>query len=376
MDAIREIEHKIIFKDPFAYSAHPFIARVANGDWLVVFNQSVRRPVILHPPEDPLYHNFMLRSTDQGASWKAPRVVPGYDWHGTECAGLTPLADGAVLLNQWRFKWHPLETALKLQPGGDLSFPHDWVAELQASGELDSGYKLADSPDELIPWARTNGGTFVHRSSDMGRTWDATVEVDTQPYSGGYGMRGGVQLDNGDVLLPLSDVPKYETVFVTRSTDGGRTFGNIREAAHLPGHFFEEPSALQLPSGDILMLVRDNATHSLYQVLSKDGGHTWSAAAPTGIRGYPAHLLLLPDGRLFCVFGVRYAPFGIRAVLSRDQGKTWDVGQPLVLRDDLRNWDLGYPSAIRRDDGRIFVVYYAQDVDGVTCIQTTSFFLR
>ena len=207
----------------------------------------------------------------------------------------------------------------------------------------------------------------------MGRTWDETIQIDTSPYSGGYGMRGAIELPNGDVLLPLSDVPNYQSVFVVRSSDGGRSWGNIAEVAHLEGHFFEEPSGILLPNGQIQLLLRDNQTHSLYQCWSSDDGWTWSSPSPTGIQGYPAHVLLLPDGRLFCVFGVRHAPFGIQAVFSWDQGKTWNIEKPLVLRDDLTNWDLGYPSAVLMDDKRIFVVYYAQDTDGVTCIQSTTF---
>ena len=162
-------------------------------------------------------------------------MAPGYDWHGVECAGLTSLADGTVLLNQWRFRWYPLDVARKISPDEKLYFPAEWVKELVVSGELTTGYQLSGSPEDMIPWARGNGGTFVHRSTDMGRSWDETVQIDTAPYSGGYGMRGAVELTGGDILLPLSDVPKYETVFVVRSRDGGRTWGNIVEAAHLEG---------------------------------------------------------------------------------------------------------------------------------------------
>lgn len=374
MALLKDVEHRIVYKDQFAYCAHPFIQALANGDWLVVFNQTRRRPFILHPPEDPLYYNVIARSSDRGASWSAPQVAPSYDWHGVECAGLTSLADGTVLLNQWRFRWFPLDMARKSSFSRTLSFPSEWVKELVVSGELTTGYVLSGSPDELIPWARGNGGTFVHRSRDMGRTWDETVQIDTAPYSGGYGMRGALELAGGDVLLPLSDVPNYQTVFVARSSDGGRSWGNLVEAAHLPGHDFEEPSGIRLPDGRLRLLLRDNQTHSLYQCSSGDGGWTWSAPSPTNIRGYPGHVVLLSGGRLLCVYGVRHAPYGIQAVLSDDQGDTWDVEHPLILRQDLANADLGYPSAVV-DRDRITVVYYAQDTDGVTCIQSTAFSL-
>lgn len=376
MPSFRVIEHRIIYKDSFAYCAHPHIASLPNGEWVVVFNRSVRRPFLLHPPNDPHYYNVLIRSQDRGETWSSPRVVPDYDWYGVECAGLTVLADGALLLNQWRFKWYPLETARKLSQSKTLSFPEDWVAELKVSGELDTVPLIPSQPAEVVPWARGNDAAYVHLSTDGGRTWDNTAQLTTTPYSGGYGMRGGVQLANGDILLPLSDVPNYRTVFVVRSNDGGHNWQTPVEVACESGKQFEEPTILVLKNHKIIIMLRENTSHYLHQSFSSDGGCTWSEPQPTPILGYPAHLLQLPDGHLLCVYGYRYAPYSIRAVISADEGQTWDSQHPLSLRDDLPNRDLGYPSSIMMEDGHVFTVYYGQDKDGVTCIQGTRFVLE
>lgn len=375
MPALKAIEHQIIFKDPFAYCAHPFIASLPDGEWVVVFNRSVRRPFLLHPPNDPHYYNVLIRSSDRGRTWSSPRVVPSYDWYGVECAGLTVLAGGTLMLNQWRFRWYPLEAARKLAGTEPLSFPEDWVAELQVSSELDTVPMIPEAPSEIVPWARGSDGTYVHLSADGGRTWDKTVQIATMPYSGGYGMRGAVQLANGDILLPLSDVPNYRTVFIVRSTDGGYTWDAPVEAASEPGKQFEEPSILALSDGTLIMMLRENSSRAMHRVVSSDGGYTWSKPESVSFQGYPAHLLRLPDERILCVYGYRYAPYGIRAVISSDGGQTWNGDAPLILRDDLPNRDLGYPAAILADDGSIFAVYYGQDKDGVTCIQGTRFTL-
>ncbi len=376
MQSIKDVQHRIVYKNPFAYCAHPHIARLKNGEWVVVFNQSMRRPFLLHPPNDPHYYNIITRSSDEGRTWSTPRVAPGYEWHGVECAGLTVLADGTLLLNQWRFKWYPLETARKLAQTEALSFPADWVRELRASGELPSNHLIPADPAEAVPWARGNDGTYVHRSIDGGRTWEETVRVSTEPYSGGYGMRGGAQLSNGDILMPLSDVPNYRTVFIVRSTDGGRTWGKPIKAAHIPDKEFEEPSLLALDDHRLVMQLRENTTHYLHQCDSVDGGHTWSEPRATPMLGYPAHLLRLPNGLILCTYGYRYEPYGIRAVISEDDGNSWNIDRPLVIRGDLPNRDLGYPSAILMEDGRICAVYYGQDTDGITCIQATCFRLE
>ena len=373
MKYVEQAEHQIIFKDQYSYCAHPHIATLASGEWLLVFNRTIRRSYILHPPEDPHYHNVLVRSRDHGQSWNTPRVAPGYDWYGVECAGLTVLKKGTVLLNQWQFRWYTLEEARALTTAQALSYPQDWIDEMNASGELETGKVLPQAPNEIAPWARGNGGTYVHRSEDGGLTWPETVQIDTGAYSGGYGMRGAVELPNGDILLPLSDVPNYKTVFIARSTDGGCSWGGLIEAASLENCWFEEPSALLLPDGKILMMLRENQSHYLYQTVSTDGGWTWTTPIATPIWGYPAHLLALPDGRLLCVYGYRAKPYGIRAVLSYDRGETWDTENIWVIRDDLPNRDLGYPCSVIMPDDRIFTVYYAQDSDGVTCIQSTHY---
>jgi len=377
MHHVKDAQHRVLYRDEHAYCAHPCIVSLSNERWLVVFNKSVRRQGILHPPHDPRYYNMIIRSEDGGRTWCTPRVAPGYDWYGVECAGLTVLDDGTLLLNQWRFKWYPLEAAYQLQ-GTGVTTADDWFAEVQHGGENESYYGPSarpKNPAEMAPWGRANDGAYVHRSLDGGLTWDETVQVATRPYSGGYGMRGGAQLPNGDVLLPLSDVPSYRTVFVVRSKDGGRSWEAPVEAASQPGRWFEEPSALVLEGNTVLMVMRENETGYLHRCVSRDGGQTWSEPEPTPIRGYPAHLLALPDRRILCVYGYRFDPYQIRAVVSEDRGQSWDIEHGWVVRDNLVSADLGYPSSVLMDDGQVFTVYYAQDEEGVTSIQATSYHL-
>jgi hypothetical protein len=49
-------------------------------------------------------------------------------------------------------------------------------------------------------------------------------------------------------------------------------------------------------------------------------------------------------------------PYGIRAKLSKDEGKTWD--DEIHLRDDARTWDIGYTRSVERPDGKIVTIYY------------------
>lgn len=362
--------HKVLYQDGHSYCAHPHMVRAGNGDLLVVFNRAPRRPFILHPPEDPEYRNVLMRSGDDGVTWGEPEVVPGYDWSGTECAGLTVLRSGRVLLNQWRFRWVPLARA-KAAPDG-ITFPDEFMRGWMNSPEHEAGPWRGTLPERLTPWAREPGETWVHISDDHGCTFPRSVRLDTGPFSGGYGMRGACEFANGDILLPLSDIPNWRKVFTVRSRDGGLTWQPPVKAAGQTGSEFEEPALIETAPGRLLMILRDNGTRWLHAVTSPDGGQSWSAPQRLPIDGYPAHLLRLADGCLLMTYGWRFPDFGIRAVLSRDGGESWDLDRTIRIRGGLPGKNLGYPVTLAARDGALLTVYYGEDLDGVTSIMSTQ----
>jgi hypothetical protein len=99
----------------------------------------------------------------------------------------------------------------------------------------------------------------------------------------------------------------------------------------------------------------------LFQAYSYNAGFSWTKPKPTGIFGQPAHLLKLNDGRILCTYGYRKQPFGVKAVLSSDEGKTWNVEKALTLKENCLFWDMGYPVSAQRADGKIITVYYWVD---------------
>jgi BNR repeat-like domain len=352
---------RVIAADRFQYSSHPHCVRVGEAELLVVFNQSIRREVVHHPPTDPLVRNYTTRSLDGGQTWSAPRVAPDYCWSGVECAGLTALAGSEVLLNQWRFQWYPLEE------GAHGGIP----ADARPGAEI-SGYAGMAS-GRPMPWARADGGAYVHRSADGGRTWAEPVCLKTEPYSGGYGIRGAIELPDGELLLPLNDVPAHQVVFGVRSPDAGRSWGPATLISEAAGKRFDEPALVMLADGSVLAMLREATTDHLHQCRSVDGV-SWSRPEDSGITGCPPHLLMLGDGRLLCTYGYRYFPFEIRCVMSDDGGLTWNQ-PPIVVRSGLGSMDLGYPSSVELEPGKILAIYYGQLLDGTTAIMSTEFVL-
>jgi hypothetical protein len=111
---------------------------------------------------------------------------------------------------------------------------------------------------------------------------------------------------------------------------------------------------------------------------SDDGGLTWQFLSRVNDFGAPGSLVAMADGRLVVVYGYRLKPYGIRAVVSEDEGGSW--GPEIIIRDDGGSWDLGYPNAFEAEPGRIGAIYYFNSRDdavqangGVRNIARSSF---
>ena len=364
-------ETVIVHKDRFAYISHPSITILDNGEWVAAFNHSRRREgKLLHPPDDPLYRTLLCRSADKGATWDEPTFAPGFDWYGTECPGLATLGDGTVVLSQFRFAWYPLETARKRRAAGERIFlnlperrwPTSWIDD----------FTDADWSRSCFTWARGYHGVYVHLSSDNALTFERTVKLDTANFVDGYSRTGVVELADGRIAYAVTEhhppVNRYTYLFM--SSDGGVHWDAPIVIYDDPDRQFGEPDLAEVSPGELYCVLRCSGP-CMYGCRSTDGGLTWSQPEPTGLRGCPGHLLVLKDGRLLCTYGRREEPFGIRMCLSEDGGKTWLTDSEIVIRDDLPNDDLGYPTTIEYESGTLFVCYYGQTADGVTCVQGT-----
>lgn len=358
----------VIYRAEHAYSSHACITQTPEGEWLLAFAQSLQRTPHRHPPSDPQFLNFVTRSRDRGQSWETPQVAPSYDWYGVEVPGIAALPSGDVLLNQWRFLWYPADLARKLHARGERScfVRGAWRDWRPPQSE-------ADWDGHPFPYARADGGAWVHLSHDGGRTWEHTVEVAIDPYRGAFSPKGAVQLDGGDLLLALGshNYDPLHASFVVRSRDGGRSWERPVEVARQEGKEFSEPSVAQLSSGKLLLVSREEIEGHLHLSTSEDGGETWGVPRELPIYGFPSHCVSLGDGRAVVVYGRRRAPYGIRAVVSEDEGDSWS--DEIVIRDDFRDGNLGYPAVIEYQPGQLFTAYYGEDPDGVTCIQGTYF---
>jgi predicted neuraminidase len=200
--------------------------------------------------------------------------------------------------------------------------------------------------------------TYVRSSNDSGHTWSAPRVVGIRMYC----RSNGVRLSNGDLLLPMYEIPSRASVL--RSTDDGMTWRQSETITTQEGA--GEPSLAELKAGVVMMVLR-TADGFLWTVRSNDSGKTWSTPMKTSIAAATTshNIFRLSDGRLLLTLN-ESAP-NIRTPLvvhiSSDDGLTWSA--PLSLAaipipkagDDVWAREVSYPSVAQLKDGTVVAVW-------------------
>lgn len=285
----------------------------------------------------------LSRSTDGGLTWSAPVTAfdkPDAD-DGIVATGVA--RDGSLLAAAVSYTWN----GARYTTGG-------WTASI-----------------------------WFFRSRDAGRTWTTPVKVDTTPLDWAYPFGHILEQSDGTLLLsgyggPLPKTDKGDQIcFLVRSRDGGKTWSEYSEIAR--GH--NELTMYARRDGSLLAILRSVAGAHMASTVSRDQGHTWSKPVRfTEDREHPPDLLRLAGGALLLSFGQRNKPFGVQAMLSRDDGNTWERASRVVLAWDGDHSDLGYPVSIQRRDGRMVTLYYIvygeRDSEGLKGIAPDNAFTK
>ena len=326
----------------FGEGYKPSLAMLPDGELVMVSLSQVMLPGKKFTEQTPIW-----RSKDGGITWSGPVV-----------------AEDMIGREHW----------LTCTSGGVLLTTCHWLTQ-----DIKNHYGFTPS--------------FVHRSTDRGRTWQRTrIVIEGQPEKlGTVASRNIVELPDKTLVLGVAvNTTSYGALWRSRNVGetwekaepvkiGGyhnRPYDNwdgfftenwfYREASGKLQNFFRcgPPSPMYpMEDGRVTPKENDGGDRTL-RCESTDEGRTWTNLRDFGNYGvmYP-RILRLADGRLLMTFTQRSLlyPLGIQAIFSYDNGETWSWDQDHLIIDGKTPWGMpsggGFGNTVQLLDGTLVSCY-------------------
>ena len=323
------------------YHGWPTVTQRKNGQLLLVYSGGRESHVC------PFGRVELMRSSDNGKTWTWPRVLLDGPIDDRD-AGVMETSKGTLLVTTFSSLAYEgiMRTALARTQGDTRAWDKNRLAAwIAVNGRLSP----AQRSDELNQW--------MMRSEDGGTSWSTPyASIVNSPH-------GPIELSDGRLLYPGKELwTGQRRVGACQSRDDGKTWEWLAEIPTRDNHDaaeYHELHGVEAPSGRMIVHIRNHNSpndRETLQTESSDGGRTWSVPHSIGVWGLPSFLLRLRDGRLLMTYGYRRRPFGNRARLSEDEGRTWSP--EIVISADGDSGDLGYPSTVELTDGMFLTVWY------------------
>lgn len=212
-------------------------------------------------------------------------------------------------------------------------------------------------------WNGNEGPSWIFVSTDRCRTWRGPLAFGVEGIQKVVTRTDYLVLGKHDCLMFGSGAKqngRQGRAFCARTTDGGLTWRLVSLIGPEPAGYSIMPSTLRLAGDAILTTIRHaepRRTAWIDAYRSDDAGRQWNCLGEvTSNIGNPPSLVRLNDGRICLTYGYRLEPYGARARITTDEGRSW--GPEIVLREDGLTDDLGYARSVVRPDGKIVTIYY------------------
>lgn len=339
------LESKVISQQPEFYHGWPTVARRKNGELWVTYSGGRESHVC------PFGQVQAMTSRDDGASWSWPRILLDSATDDRD-SGVIETTKGTLIVTT--FTSLAYETHLASQTEFHQATEQGWLSQPMSSTQLAKWWAAQARLNDAERKAEL--GQWLIRSTDSGRSWSNRIPtIVNSPH-------GPIQLNDGRLLYAGKQLwADVRRIGMAESRDDGVSW---RWLAEIPtrqgdrGGSYHELHAVEAADGTLIAQIRNhNAANKGWtlQTESRDQGRSWSEPHPI-CYGFPSHLLRLRDGRIVMSYGYRRAPYGNRARVSADHGKSW--GAEITLTASGKDGDLGYPSTVELADGTLLTIWY------------------
>ena len=226
-------------------------------------------------------------------------------------------------------------------------------------------------------------GGYIIRSTDGGKDWETPIyppNIKSDVYFNAHGNpipaynRGALYEGENERIywiVASHDNLKRTSNHLLISEDKGITWEYSSVVATDEKISFNEASIYEMPKGDLLGFLRTSGIDDeAFISRSSDGGKTFKWES-MGFQGHPLNALRLPDMRVLLTYGYRHMPFGIRARILNAECTDFATATEIILRDDGGNSDIGYTWPVQLDKNRVLVTYYFNLENGTRHIAGT-----
>lgn len=297
----------------------------------------------------PFGKNYLYISHDDGTVWAGP-IIANDTCLDDRDAGLCAWGKGSLFLC-----WFNIAPGFYAKRAEDPS-PHN--AALRSPLGI-AGMKAW----ECLSEEQRVSGSFARLSRDGGKSWSEPVRIPvTSPH-------GPVHVEGDRLLFIGKECHwgqglESGAVYAMESTDAGMTWSALGQIPCPEGCTWSavhEPHGIMLRDGTILAALRvegscDQERLLTYISRSTDGGRTFSRPVRVA-NGAPPHLLEHSSGAVILCYSKRRTDPQAQCVrVSHDGGVTWS--EEFAVSPQSPDWDHGYPSTVELSDGSLLTVFY------------------